>query len=121
VTEGLLYRRGNFTVARPADRGALLAVQGRTCVLARFRGTTLLQACDYHGQPHDQTAITYATATVNQLTGEQIKVIWRTFLTTSTTQILYYQQGGDMVRVGGLPVHARSSPSGGPPHPKRDD
>ncbi|MDH3562745.1 MAG: 5'-nucleotidase C-terminal domain-containing protein, partial [Gammaproteobacteria bacterium] len=50
----------------------------------------------------DQTAITYATATVNHLTGEQIKVVLEDIADNLFHPDPYYQQGGDMVRVGGL-------------------
>jgi sulfur-oxidizing protein SoxB len=50
----------------------------------------------------DQTAITYPTATVNQLTGEQVKVVLEDIADNLFHPDPYYQQGGDMVRVGGL-------------------
>jgi sulfur-oxidizing protein SoxB len=50
----------------------------------------------------DQTAITYATATINHLSGEQIKVILEDVADNLYHTDPYYQQGGDMVRVGGL-------------------
>src|SRR3989304_1885762 len=71
---------------------------------ACFRpGTTLLPG-DTITLEHlmDQTAITYATATVNHLTGEQIKILMEDIADNLYHADPYYQQGGDMVRVGGL-------------------
>ncbi|HSD96491.1 MAG TPA: thiosulfohydrolase SoxB [Sulfuricaulis sp.] len=106
VTEGLLYRRGNFSGS--FDQlivDALLAVQGADMAFSPgFRwGTTLLPGdAITMDNLMDQTAITYATATVNQLTGEQIKVIMEDVADNLYHPDPYYQQGGDMVRVGGL-------------------
>ena len=106
VTEGLLYRRGNFNgTFDQLIVDALLAVQGADIAFSPgFRwGTTLLPG-DAITMEHlmDQTAITYATATVNHLTGEQIKVILEDIADNLYHTDPYYQQGGDMVRVGGL-------------------
>ena len=50
----------------------------------------------------DQTAITYPYTTVNELTGETIKNILEDVADNLFNPDPYYQQGGDMVRVGGL-------------------
>jgi sulfur-oxidizing protein SoxB len=50
----------------------------------------------------DQTAITYPYVTVNELTGETIKTILEDVADNLFNPDPYYQQGGDMVRVGGL-------------------
>jgi sulfur-oxidizing protein SoxB len=66
-------------------------------------GTSLLP-----GQPilmeHvlDQTAITYPATTVNDLTGETIRTILEDVADNLFNPDPYLQQGGDMVRVGGL-------------------
>ena len=106
VTEGLLYRRGNFNgTFDQLIVDALLSVQGTDIAFSPgFRwGTTLLPG-DTILMEHlmDQTAITYATATVNQLSGEQIKLIMEDVADNLYHTDPYYQQGGDMVRVGGL-------------------
>ena len=66
-------------------------------------GTTLLpgQAITYE-HLMDQTAITYPYVTVNELTGEMIKTILEDVADNLFNPDPYYQQGGDMVRVGGL-------------------
>jgi S-sulfosulfanyl-L-cysteine sulfohydrolase len=50
----------------------------------------------------DQTAVTYPYVTVNELTGETIKTILEDVADNLFNPDPYYQQGGDMVRVGGL-------------------
>ncbi len=50
----------------------------------------------------DQTAITYPYVTVNEFTGEMIKTILEDVADNLFNPDPYYQQGGDMVRVGGL-------------------
>jgi sulfur-oxidizing protein SoxB len=106
VTEGLLYRRGNFNgTFDQLIIDALLAVQGADMAFSPgFRwGTTLLPGdAITMDNLMDQTAITYATATVNQLSGEQIKIIMEDIADNLYHPDPYYQQGGDMVRVGGL-------------------
>jgi sulfur-oxidizing protein SoxB len=50
----------------------------------------------------DQTAITYPWTTVSMMTGEQIKTVLEDVCDNLFNPDPYYQQGGDMVRVGGL-------------------
>ena len=106
ITEGLLYRRGNFNGA--ADQlivDALMAEKNAEIAFSPgFRwGTTLLP-----GQPIryedvlDLTAITYPYVTVNEFSGEAIKTILEDVADNLFNPDPYYQQGGDMVRVGGL-------------------
>jgi sulfur-oxidizing protein SoxB len=84
---------------------ALLEVKGADIAFSPgFRwGTTILP-----GQPvtfehvMDQTAITYPYSTLNELTGEQIKVILEDICDNLFNPDPYKQQGGDMVRIGGL-------------------
>ncbi len=49
-----------------------------------------------------QTAITYPSTTVNNMTGARIKEILEDVADNLFNKDPYYQQGGDMVRVGGL-------------------
>src|SRR5574343_1206390 len=106
VTEGLLYRRGNFNgTFDQVILDALLKVKDAEIAFSPgFRwGTSLLP-----GQPilmeHvlDQTAITYPWTTVTNMTGETIKTILEDVCDNLFNPDPYYQQGGDMVRVGGL-------------------
>jgi sulfur-oxidizing protein SoxB len=50
----------------------------------------------------DQTAITYPYTTVTPMTGEMIKTVLEDVADNLFNPDPYYQQGGDMVRVGGL-------------------
>jgi len=50
----------------------------------------------------DQTAITYPYTTVTEMTGETIKAVLEDVCDNLFNPDPYYQQGGDMVRVGGL-------------------
>ena len=106
VTEGLLYRRGNFN--GPFDQvmlDALLEVRGAQIAFSPgFRWGSSLLPGDAITFEHvmSQTAITYAHTTLTDLTGEQIKAILEDVCDNLFNPDPYYQQGGDMVRVGGL-------------------
>jgi sulfur-oxidizing protein SoxB len=50
----------------------------------------------------DQTAITYPSSTLNEMTGATIKGIMEDVCDNLFNSDPYYQQGGDMVRVGGI-------------------
>jgi sulfur-oxidizing protein SoxB len=50
----------------------------------------------------DQTAITYPHTTLTEMTGAQIKSVLEDVCDNLFNPDPYYQQGGDMVRVGGL-------------------
>jgi sulfur-oxidizing protein SoxB len=66
-------------------------------------GTTLLPGqAILREHVMDQTAITYPYATLNELTGAQIKAILEDIADNLFNPDPYYQQGGDMVRVGGM-------------------
>ncbi|MBN9463677.1 MAG: thiosulfohydrolase SoxB [Burkholderiales bacterium] len=106
VTEGLLYRRGNFNGSfDQLILDALMEVKGAQIAFSPgFRwGTTLLPG-QIITREHlmDQTAITYPYTTVNDLSGEMIKTILEDVADNLFNPDPYYQQGGDMVRVGGL-------------------
>ncbi len=106
VTEGLLYRRGNFNGS--ADQlilDAMLEVKDAQIAFSPgFRwGTTLLP-----GDPITMedvmswSAITYPYATLTDMSGETIKMVLEDVCDNLFNPDPYYQQGGDMVRVGGL-------------------
>ena len=50
----------------------------------------------------DMTAITYPYTTLTEMTGETIKTILEDVADNLFNPDPYYQQGGDMVRVGGM-------------------
>jgi S-sulfosulfanyl-L-cysteine sulfohydrolase len=106
VTEGILYRRGNFNgTSDQLILDALMTEKNAEIAFSPgFRwGTTLLpgQTIRYE-HLLEQTAITYANVTLNELTGEAIKAILEDVADNLFNPDPYYQQGGDMVRVGGL-------------------
>ncbi len=106
VSEGLLYRRGNFNGSwDQLILDALMEVKGAELAFSPgFRwGTSILpgQAITFE-HVMDQTAITYPMSTLTEMTGEQIKVILEDVCDNLFNPDPYYQQGGDMVRVGGL-------------------
>jgi S-sulfosulfanyl-L-cysteine sulfohydrolase len=106
VTDGLLYRRGNFNGSwDQLICDALIDVQGAQIAFSPgFRwGTTLLPGDTITRELlMDQLAITYPYATVNEMSGETIKTILEDVADNLFNPDPYYQQGGDMVRVGGL-------------------
>ena len=106
VTDGLLYRRGNFNGSwDQLICDALMEVQGAEIAFSPgFRwGTTLLPGDTITRElMMDQLAITYPYTTLNEMTGETIKTILEDVADNLFNPDPYYQQGGDMVRVGGL-------------------
>ncbi|MER2252908.1 thiosulfohydrolase SoxB [Methylorubrum podarium] len=105
-TEGLLYRRGNFNgTLDDVICDALLAEREAEIALSPgFRwGTTLLP-----GQPitredvYNATAITYPAAYRMPMTGARLKEVLEDVADNLFNPDPYYQQGGDMVRVGGV-------------------
>ncbi len=106
VTEGLLYRRGNFNgTFDQVICDALMTVKGTDIAFSPgFRwGTSLLPGQDILMEHVlDQTAITYPATSVNELSGEMIRTILEDVADNLFNPDPYLQQGGDMVRVGGL-------------------
>jgi sulfur-oxidizing protein SoxB len=106
VTEGLLFRRGNFNgTFDQLIVDAMLEVKGAEIAFSPgFRWGTSVLPGDAITLEHvmDQTAITYPHTTLNELTGEQIKTILEDVCDNLFNPDPYLQQGGDMVRVGGL-------------------
>jgi sulfur-oxidizing protein SoxB len=106
ITDGLLYRRGNFNGSwDQLICDALIEVQGAQIAFSPgFRwGTTLLPGDAITRElMMDQLAITYPYATLTEMSGETIKNILEDVADNLFNPDPYYQQGGDMVRVGGL-------------------
>lgn len=106
VCDDTLYRRGNFngTFDQLICNALMEGLDAPIAFSPGFRwGTSVLP-----GQPitfehvADQTAITYGTVTRNEMSGEMIKTILEDVADNLFNEDPYYQQGGDMVRVGGL-------------------
>jgi sulfur-oxidizing protein SoxB len=106
VTDGLLYRRGNFNGTwDQLVCDALMEVQGAPIAFSPgFRwGTSLLPGEVITRElMMDQLAITYPYATVTEMSGTMIKTVLEDVADNLFNPDPYYQQGGDMVRVGGL-------------------
>ncbi len=106
TTESTLYRRGNFSgTFDQVIVDAMLEVRGADIAFSPgFRwGTSLLPGDSITSEYlMGQTAITYAKSTLNEMTGETIKLILEAIADNLFNPDPYYQMGGDMVRVGGL-------------------
>ena len=106
VTDGLLYRRGNFNGSWDQLLcDALMEVQGADIAFSPgFRWGTSLLPGDVITRElmMDQVAITYPYATLTGMRGEMLKTILEDVADNLFNPDPYYQQGGDMVRVGGL-------------------
>ena len=106
VTEALLYRRGNFNGSfDQLILDALMEVKGAEIAFSPgFRwGTTLLpgEAITLE-QVMNQTAITYPDVTLTEMSGARLKAVLEDVCDNLFHPDPYYQQGGDMVRVGGM-------------------
>jgi sulfur-oxidizing protein SoxB len=105
-TEALLYRRGNFNgTFDDLICQALLAERDAEIALSPgFRwGSSLLPDQDITGDDlFNQTAITYPAAYRTEMTGEYLKQVLEDVADNLFNPDPYYQQGGDMVRAGGL-------------------
>jgi len=106
VTEGLLYRRGNFNgTFDQLILDALIKVKDAEIAFSPgFRWGTSLLPGQAILMEHllDQTAITYPWTTVTSMSGEMIKTVLEDVCDNLFNAEPSYQQGGDMVRVGGL-------------------
>ena len=117
VSEGLLYRRGNFNGTwDQLIVDALMDVKGADLAFSPgFRwGTSLLPGQKITRElMMDQLAITYPHTTLTDMSGETIKTILEDVADNLFNPDPYYQQGGDMVRVGGLQYTCTPGEKGG--------
>lgn len=106
IADELLYRRGNFNgtmdqVICDAQRKVLDA---QISLSPGFRwGTTVLPG-DHITMDDvmNATAITYPETYVREMSGADLKLIMEDVADNLFNKDPYYQQGGDMVRVGGM-------------------
>jgi sulfur-oxidizing protein SoxB len=106
MTDDLLYRRGNFNGSfdQVILDGLMAQKNAEIAFSPGFRWGTSLLPGQAITMEHllDQTAITYPYTTASNMTGETIKTILEDVADNLFNPDPYYQQGGDMVRVGGL-------------------
>jgi S-sulfosulfanyl-L-cysteine sulfohydrolase len=106
VTEGLLYRRGNFsgTWDQLLVEALMTVKEAEIALSPGFRwGSTLLPGQTITLEDvMSQTALTYPETTLTDMTGEAIKRVLEDVCDNLFNPDPYSQQGGDMVRVGGL-------------------
>ena len=104
--DALLYRRGNFTGTW--DQLICDALIEENDAQISFSpgvrwGTSIIPGQDItYEDMMTQTALTYPNVTVNDFTGAEIKSILEDVCDNIFNKDPYYQQGGDMVRVGGM-------------------
>ncbi len=106
VCDELLYRRGNFngTFDQLICNALMQELDAPIAFSPGFRwGTSLLpgQTITFEDVAA-QTAITYPTVTRRLMSGQMIKAVLEDVADNLFNPDPYYQQGGDMVRVGGL-------------------
>ena len=106
TAEGTLYRRGNFngTFDQLIVDGLINMKGAEIAFSPGFRWGTSLLPGQAITMEHllDQTAITYPYTTMTPMSGELIKTVLEDVADNLFNPDPYYQQGGDMVRVGGM-------------------
>jgi sulfur-oxidizing protein SoxB len=105
-TESLLYRRGNFNGSWD-DLICEALIEEREADIAMSPGVrwgpSLIPGQDITREDiFNVTSMTYGKAYRSEMTGEFIKVILEDVADNIFNPDPYYQQGGDMVRIGGM-------------------
>lgn len=104
-TEQLLYRRGNFNGSwDDVICDAILAEREAEIALSpgvRW-GASVLPGDITREDIHSVTSMTYGQVYRSEMTGETLKAVMEDVADNIFNADPYYQQGGDMVRVGGL-------------------
>ena len=104
--DSMLYRRGNFngTFDDLICQALLERRDAEICLSPGFRwgGTVLSGQKITKESVYNQTAITYPSVYRTEMTGAFIKEILEDVADNLFNPDPYYQQGGDMVRTGGL-------------------
>jgi sulfur-oxidizing protein SoxB len=106
VADATLYRRGNFNGTFDQVICDALRVQGdaQISLSPGFRWGTTVPAEQPITMENvlDQTCITYPETYVREMPGSDLKLILEDVADNLFNLDPYYQQGGDMVRLGGL-------------------
>ena len=109
TTDSLLYRRGNFNGTwDDLICNALIDEREADIALSPgFRwGPSLLPGENITREDlHNATAMSYPAAYRSEMTGEMLHTIMEDVADNLFNPDPYYQQGGDMVRVGGMGYH----------------
>ena len=106
TTESLLFRRGNFNGswddlicdAMLSERDAEIALSPGV----RWGTSVMPGEAITREDIHNATSITYGQCYRTEMTGETLKTVLEDAPDNIFNPAPYYQQGGDMVRVGGL-------------------
>jgi S-sulfosulfanyl-L-cysteine sulfohydrolase len=106
TTESLLYRRGNFQGtwddlicdAVRAERDTQIALSPGV----RWGASLLPGDAITREDIHNVTSMTYGQVYRSEMTGETLKTVLEDVADNIFNPDPYYQQGGDMVRVGGM-------------------
>lgn len=105
-TESLLYRRGNFngTWDDVICQALLEEREADIAMSPGFRwGASLIPGDDIRREDiFNATSMSYPAAYRSEMTGEMLHVILEDVADNLFNPDPYYQQGGDMVRVGGM-------------------
>ena len=105
-TEALLYRRGNFngSLDNMICDALLSERDADICLSPGFRwGTSVLPGDNITLEDvYNATAITYPAVYRSEMTGVRLKQVLEDVADNLFNPDPYYQQGGDMVRVGGM-------------------
>lgn len=109
TTESLLYRRGNFNGtwdnlicdAIRSERDTQIAMSPGV----RWGPSLMPGDAITREDIHNATSMTYGQVYRTEMTGETINTILEDVADNLFNTDPYYQQGGDMVRVGGLGYH----------------
>ncbi len=106
VADTLLYRRGNFNGPFYQDicDALMQELDAEIAMSPGFRwGTTVLPGDAITMERLlDQTCMTYPETYVREMAGSEIKLIMESVADNLFNADPYYQQGGDMVRTGGI-------------------
>jgi S-sulfosulfanyl-L-cysteine sulfohydrolase len=106
IADELLFRRGNFTGTMDQIICDVLRQELDTQIAFspgfRFGTTVLAGQAITMEDLLTETAITYPEVYVQEMTGSQIKAVMEDIADNLFNPDPYYQQGGDMVRVGGM-------------------
>jgi sulfur-oxidizing protein SoxB len=106
TAQTLLYRRGNFngTFDQVICDAQRQLGDAQIALSPGFRWGTSVLPGQAITMEHvlDQTAITYPETYVREMSGENLKLILEDVADNLFNPDPYYQQGGDMVRLGGM-------------------